>query len=466
MKKIKLKMNVVSATFTVAVLACIILFNMIFGVISDKVQMDIDLTQDKVYEFSELTNKTLASLKEDVNAYMLKYDGIEYAHLRQQLEKYASLSSKFRFRTINPYESPEIMAKFKDIYQDAQNPNLVILECGKRYRAITYYEIFPRSYNNEQSLDGERQITNGLRYVTGEMEESVIHFTKGHNEGSSEALINLMIEEGYRYSEIDLRSHEIDPEATVVISYMPEEDFSENEVSVIKDFMKKGGAFYLVTSSRGIYHNLKALTAEWGISLKGEYMLEAPENYFAHENVTCSSAIMQKHTITKDLIAANYELLVSLLPNTLAVTNSANGAVVTPLLMSSSDAYAKSDISMEDVSYTSGDSTGPFVLGAISEKTDAANGKLCVVSGSVDSSYASKQFITSGAIANCDFTLNLINYMGGTAVESGIRAKNISPDSFTLESSETKRITTVLLIWLPLIIFAAGFIVWIRRRFK
>ena len=91
---------------------------------------------------------------------------------------------------------------------------------------------------------------------------------------------------------------------------------------------------------------------------------------------------------------------------------------------------------------------------------------LLALSGGVDSSFADAQYISSSAIANCDFVLNTINYLGGTSVESGIRAKNISPDSFTLDPDETKRITLVLLLLIPVVIFAAAFVVWIRRRFK
>ena len=87
MKKIKLKMSAISAVFTVVVLACLIVFNMLFGVIADKLQLNIDLTRDKVYEFSELSQKTITSLNEDVTAYVLEYDGTEYAYLLQLLEK-------------------------------------------------------------------------------------------------------------------------------------------------------------------------------------------------------------------------------------------------------------------------------------------------------------------------------------------------------------------------------------------
>lgn len=466
MKKIKIKMSAISAVFTVVVLACLIVFNMLFGVIADKMQLNIDLTRDKVYEFSELSQKTITSLDKDVTAYVLEYDGADYAYLLQLLEKYESLSSHFRVKKINPYKNPEIMTKFPDIYQDAQNKNLIILECGELYRGITHYEIFPQSYTSEQSLDAERQITNGIRYVIGELEESVIHFTTGHNEADSSVLVNLMIQEGYRYSDIDLKSHEIDSEASIVIAYMPADDFSKNEIKAIESFINDGGNFLLVSTSRGTGTNLSEFTRKWGITANRDFMLEISDNYYLHEGMHSSELEMQDHTITEAIKEENLAFLTPLLPNTLTVSKSLNGAKVTTLLKSSEDSYAKADALSEVTEYESGDTLGPFVMAALSEYTSSEKGGICVIAGGVDSSFADAQYISSSAIANCDFVLNTINYLGGTSVESGIRAKNISPDSFTLDPDETKRITLVLLLLIPVVIFAAAFVVWIRRRFK
>ena len=466
----KLKMNFISVLLTVAVIACIVVFNMTFGIIADKQQLDIDLTQDNVYEFSELTNTTIKGLKSDVTVYLLEYEGIEYAHLEQLLEKYAAMNDHFLVKRINPYENPEIMNQFTDLYQSRQNPTLVILKNGDLYRGITYYEIFPQSYSGDQSIDAERQITNGLRYVVGELDESVVAFTVGHNESDTSVLISRMIEEGYRYSEIDLKAQAISEDTSVVISYMPVEDFSETELEELNNFTANGGSFVLISSSQGTGDNIQSFINKWGITANRDFVLDSPDNYIFHEGVYSMGMYMQEHTINKSLMESDMLFLSPLLPNTLTISNSSNGAVVTPILKSSPDSYAKNDALSDDIEYVSGDPIGPFVMGAISEKREDG-GKVCVIAGGVvsergGSSFASEEYITNTAIANCDFTLNLINYLGGSNVETGIRAKNISPDSFTLESDETTRITVVLVIVIPVIILAAAFIVWIRRRFR
>ncbi len=464
MKSIKFKMNLITALVTVAVIACLVVFNMTFGIIADKTELDIDLTQDSVYEFSELTKTTLSGLKQDVNVYLLEYDGKDYAHLKQILEKYAIMSEHVKLKKINPFENPEIMEKFPNLSQSSQNPTMVIVQCGELYRGITALEIFPKTYNNETSLDGERQITNGIRYVIGELNESVIAFTIGHSE-ENYVLINRMIDEGYRYSELDLKSHSISEDTSVIISYMPMEDFAEGEVEALKRFTANGGKFVLVSSSQGTGENLQGFIKEWGITANRDFVLESPDNYIFHEGMYSGELYMQSHPVTNALIKNDISFLTPLLPNTLTLSNSSNGAMVTPLLKSSPDSYAKADAFSEDTEYKSGDPVGPFVMGAISEEV-RTDGAVCVLSGGVNASFASEEYVTNSSIANYDFILNLINYLGGTSVESAIRAKNISADSFTLKAEETTRISAVLIVVIPLIILIAAFVVWIRRRFR
>ena len=47
MKKIKIKMSAISAVFTVVVLACLIVFNMLFGVIADKIFQKTNQTTNR-----------------------------------------------------------------------------------------------------------------------------------------------------------------------------------------------------------------------------------------------------------------------------------------------------------------------------------------------------------------------------------------------------------------------------------
>lgn len=465
MQKFKIKMNLISTVIIAVVIASIVLLNMIFGTVSDKLQLDIDLTKDKVYDFSPLTQETISALEDDVTAYLIQYDGVEYSHLEQLLEKYASLNTKFKVKKVDPYENPEIMAKFPDIYQDTGNPSLVVLEGKDRYRSITYYEIFPQTYTNQTSLDAERQITNGIRYVTGKIEEKVILFTTGHGEASTDTLVNLMIEEGYKYGDLDLKLQQIDESTSVIVSYMPEDDFTENEIKLIDKFVEDGGSYLLISSSKGTGKNISAYAEKWGIIPNNDYMLENENNYYVHEGVYSSELSIEEHKITSSAIESGLPFLSPMLPNTLSVTKSSNGAVVYPLLKSSPDSYAKEDLSHDTTSYSEGDKIGPFVMGALSYKENAV-GKVCVLSGGVNESFVSPAYVSSASLANYDFMLNLISYFGGTGDETGIRAKNISPDAFTLEPKETKRITNVLLFVVPGIIFLAAFLVWIRRRFR
>ena len=71
MKKIKLKMSVMSVVITAVVIACVIIVNLIVGAIADIKPMKIDLTKDKVYEFSNQTKDVMKKLDKEVTAYAI-----------------------------------------------------------------------------------------------------------------------------------------------------------------------------------------------------------------------------------------------------------------------------------------------------------------------------------------------------------------------------------------------------------
>ncbi len=134
MKRIKLKMGITSAVITAVVLACIIVFNSIVAIIADKYPLKIDLTRDKVYEFSQQTKDVMKDLEDDIVAYALIPEGTqgEYIdYIKEYLDKYRVLSESFEVKYIDPYENPSFMNGYTDGETQAQVGS-VIIECGDK----------------------------------------------------------------------------------------------------------------------------------------------------------------------------------------------------------------------------------------------------------------------------------------------------------------------------------------------
>ena len=91
MKRIKLKMSAMSVLVTVVVLVCVIVVNALVAAVTEKYPLKIDLTKDKVYEFSQRTKEVMKSLDTEITAYALIPEGTqsEYVdYIKQYLGKY------------------------------------------------------------------------------------------------------------------------------------------------------------------------------------------------------------------------------------------------------------------------------------------------------------------------------------------------------------------------------------------
>ena len=94
----KNKLRINAAVTTVAVIICVILLNLVAGALSSKLSLKLDLTREKVYEFSEQTKDLISNLDEAVHVYALYPDDIagDYVeYVKEYLSKYCSLSDKF-----------------------------------------------------------------------------------------------------------------------------------------------------------------------------------------------------------------------------------------------------------------------------------------------------------------------------------------------------------------------------------
>lgn len=461
MKKIKLKMNIISAILTAVVIVCVILFNSIFGMIADRLQLNLDLTGDSVYEFSDLTIETMKSLDNEVTAYALFPEDsqmMEYKHLKQQLEMYAALNDKFLIKYVDVYENPEFMSKFGDEAQ--KTGTAVIIESGDKFKALTVTDLYLQSgYDGSMTLDAERQITNSVRYVTGQLTDYIVYFTKGHEEGDDSALRSVIGEEGYECKYVDLSTSKIEDDASIIISVLPKKDFTPSEISAIDEFTNNGGSFVLLSFSEvAKLKNLAAFTHKWGMDLNADLVMD--NNLFVHGEIHVYELALQPCEINDAMIAGGVPFESPLAANTIEIIKSPNGAKVTSLLKSTPDSYAKQNPDAEDLAPEDGDIPGPHDVAAIA---DNGKGKVCVI-GSGYSLLVGE--ILYSEMANYDFTLNLMSSLSGGVVETGIRPKSISPDVLTIEQKEADIIIAIVKWVIPLGLFAAAIFVFVRRRYR
>ena len=460
MKKIKLKMGMASLLLTAVVIACVIFVNAIISVIVDKHPLKVDLTKDKVYEFSQQTKDVMKGLDATVTAYALMPEGTqgEYIdYIKEYLDRYKVLSKNFKVKYIDPYEDPAFMQKYNDGENQA-SAGSVIIECGDAFKVITFDQIYSQSsYDGSIQTDMERKVTNAVMTVTGKLSGAKAYFMTGHSEYALEQLKTHLADEGYICDDVNIMKDGVPKDAGLLVCVAPTEDLTEEERNGIDKFMDKGGQFLFVAApGMKPMERFDAYLEEWGLKLDYDYVMETDKEHAAMlGNTVVPIPSLNEHSINEK-IKDSKSLLI--MPESMSVSKvkSANSAFVTELLVTSDKAYGISTENQDAKKIS-----GPMSLASISEKQGDKNSALMVI-GSLSMMGA----LSEGAYLNGDFVLNAVNYMCSKSVDTGMRAKQISAELMQMTEGQVAAWAILLQYIMPVIIIIIGLVVWLKRRYK
>lgn len=468
MKKIKLKMGITSAVITAVVLICVIVFNAIISVVTDKLPLKIDLTRDKVYEFSQQTKEVMKNLEDDVTAYALIPESAqsEYIdYIKEYLDKYKALGKHFSVKYVDPYKDPAFMQKYNDGESQA-GAGSVIIEYGDKFKVVTFDQLYQEnSYTGAVQIDMEKKVTNAVMSVTGKLNSAKIYYLSGHSEYYPQNLAKLLSDEGYSGEELNMAVNGIPEDADVLVCAAPSADFTEDEITALSDFSKRGGRFVLYAAP-GMQKltRLDEYLGEWGISLNYDYVIETDENHAlaSGSGVPVPAPSVMEHAITQKIKDADSPIV---MPSSMSISKikSANSAVVTSLLETTDKSYGKVDLSSTSIDKAENDKEGPLSLAVISEASETNSAVVCI--GSL-ACVETNGVLSEGAYLNGDFTLNMVSYLAGSNQDSGIRAKQVSAETMTMTQSQVVWAMILLQYVLPALIILAGLIVWLKRRYK
>lgn len=452
---------------TAAAVAGILLFNGVVNVITAKLPLQIDMTHDSVYKFSDQTKEVLSKVDSEINIYAVYPDsttGEIVDTIKEHLKQYSQMNKNIKVTYIDPYSDPAFARK----YGDDAGIGSVIVEKENRFKVVQLNQLYRQSQaSGEVSVDTERQITGAISYVLGGSAPLKAYFTEGHNEYSSAELKSALESEGYETASIRLGSEEIPQDASVVICVNPSADFSAEERDSLDAYLMNGGkaGFIFAAGSRST-ERLDGYLEEWGVKPNNDYVIESDTSMALRSSygIPVPSPQMQKHSITDKLISQKVAFMA---PDSCSFTindNNIQHTFVTPLLKTSDKSWGITDMTRTDTSKKDGDISGPLTLAAISEKSGDGNTGAVFVLGSLSAAETSGIF-SSSAYSNGDFIINTFAYLTDSADTLSIRAKVISAEAMSMTEKQVRVLSVILQYIMPLIILISGLVIWLRRRY-
>ncbi len=454
-----------SFVMAVIVLAIVIAINVFVSYLPTTItQFDISAAQ--LYSLTSSSKAVVGNIEDDVTIYWICQSGQESTVIEKLLDVYDSLSDHLTVEKKDPDTYPTFASTYTD---ETVTNNSVIVVSGDKSRYISYesmFEVDESSYyttgSGSQSFDGEGLITTAIDYVVSD-ELPQVYVLTGHGEADMTTTMSSALESAnMETTEFSLLNEdEIPEEADLILINSPTSDLSEEEVTILKEYIDNGGHIVVLSGPQQETEltNLEALLEYVGVSVSEGIVIDTNRENYAFDYPYFLLPTIESSDITDPLVEENSYVIMPISAG-LTINNTAGSYTVTSLLDTSSDAYSKvAGYSLTTYDKEDGDVDGPFSLAITAE--NSSEGSLVWIASDylLDDQYNS---YSSGA--NSDFFMNAVSWKMEDTESLSIRSKSLDYSYLTISASASTLIKIILIGVVPIGYLLYGIDEVVRRR--
>ena len=380
------------------------------------------------------------------------------------LSKYESESSHIKVEYKDPVKYPNFAS---DYTSDTLQENSLIVVGEKRNKVISYEDMYEtqidyNTYSQQTTgYDGEGRITSALDYVTA-AEMPVVYRITGHDEQELDSSFQTAMEKAnLTVEDLNLMDQDKVPgDADAIMILAPLSDFSTDDAQKVKDYMAAGGKAIVVTTyTDQDMTNFKSILDEYGVSVTKGILAETDNGHY-YQNPFYLIPEVKSNTYTSDFADSKYVFA----PYAQGLTVSENDALsVTQMLVTSENAVVKDDPqNMTSYEAEDGDETGQFTLGAKVEKTAGETASTMFIFSSENLFTDESSQMVGGS--NLQLFTRVINDLSEEQSSVSIPVKEYTQESITVPQNQFVFLGLTTVILLPVLLLAAGIVIWVRRR--
>jgi len=409
-----------------------------------------DVTEDKSHTLAPETLQALNMLPAKVTATAFYSARLSTTSVSQLLQDFKINSNgKFDYRFVDPDLDP-VAARQAGITGDGK----ILLTMGERHEIASYAT--------------EEELTRSLiRLISPETR--VVYFITGHGEAdiSQSSNANLssarstLENKNYTVKTLNLAAENKIPEdARVIIVAGPTKPLSEQEVSLLKAYVEKGGSLIVLEDPLPLTNFGEApdpladyLASTWGITLDNDIIITPSQQPL----YAVAAGYDPNHPITRAMT------MVVILPQARSISLGVPPANVTltGLIQTAQQAWGETNFTdTNNVKYDAGeDKAGPLTMAVAGENT-STKGRVVVFGNSL--------FITDNAFnayGNSDIFINAVDWAAEQENLIQITPRQPVQRSFKLPSQlQWIAILIGSIFVLPGLVILAGIASWISRR--
>ncbi len=500
-----------AVAITAAVLAGLIVLNVLVGALAKRITLEFDMSIDKESSVSTENIEYLRSLKKPVtitmcaneddyyqNGYMAYYAQYSYGissdasdYYKQTLtllNKYPNYNKNITLRYIDTQSTAftEITSKYSASqisYGD------IIVSCeqngNERYKVIGFQDIYAVQEDSSYAAYGystsavsgnnlETAVTGAIEYVTSSKTKKIAFYTGHSATDYTQAYQTLLKSNNYEItviSEAILTS--ISDEFDAVIIAAPTSDFIAAELDVLSAFLDHDGQLgkgllFFANAAAPHLPNFYEFLEEWGIAVGEGILFETNSgNHITDDPTTMGIYPTEEET---DLTGGMQVCIVGYnVPLTAAYESQGSVAVTVP--MATLESVVAAPVGTGANWTGAGAYTKQSYAGVIQSKKSEYNSDNEEIASYVfafsSTAFIESEYLEYASIANQDISLACAERAVG-AENTGISflSKTITNESFADKVSEanTNLIRVLFMFFLPILMIAAGIYVFIRRR--
>lgn len=473
-QKKRLKNGSYSTILTVVVAAVLLVCNFIVSGLPTTWTKP-DFSEQQMLTLSPQTESLVKGLKEKITISMVTQEGKEDTITWELVEKYGALSSNVQIQKIDSALHPTFASQYT---KEGLADNSLVVESGKRYKVIPQESIYAASYSYDESyntvqstdFDGENQLTNAIDFVTSESLPVAYQIT-GHMESTiPDNLVTEITGQNIELKELNLiQANAIPEDCKALILYAPQNDITEAEAKLMKEYYENGGGLFVVTMwGTEDTPVLDQLLKTYGLTVKDGLALEGDTSYMYPDNPLAVYAQMEEHAITDPLISSNMNVLVQMAqPITFASEDTSLTA--TRLLTTSAKGYMKDSQTLlkgeGNLEKADSETSGKQTLAMAVEKqvSDGVTGKLVYYSTPMLFDASVNAYSAGG---NYDLVINSFGWMCEHESAISIHSKSMDGTKLQVSSAQANLWSTITVAVLPIILIVVGIVIWIVRRRK
>lgn len=475
-----------SLVLTAVFLVMVVLLNVAVTALSEKFNLQVDMTQTRMFTLSSQTDKVLEEVDTDVYIYTFYDSGAEDMDIMQTINMYRSKSEHIKTEAIDMNRNPQMVQPFLTAGQSMQTSSLVVTNADKsRFRIITQDQQYERSYNSDGTLKMsqlvvENALTSAIHYVeSGYMPN--VYFLQGHDE---RALTDLTLLTSYlQYENYNMETVNLltEPDKlklgdTLVIA-APQKDLTEDERETLKAMIDKGGRFVFIFSPSEMMGlnlpNFESLLRIHGLELDRGVIAETNDNYRISTSPFILAPGLVSHDVTDSIINATTRVPVILFTagNIRVPEMTSSDLTVTPILGTSSASWLESDL-QSDAQQGEDELVGPFTPAATIHKTNYTGAEedetraVVIYSDSIISpEVVYSQWGAAAAETNMNLFINSLAWLSNSEENIYIRGKSLTQPALVFTSYSQIVILLILVCAVvPLVMFAGAIFIYFKRK--